>query len=513
VETIFGRKRRINQSSCNKDYSCVKGYCPSFVSVIGGRVRKAAGEASRIDEDALFADLPTPQTPSTSQPYNVLVAGIGGSGVVTVGAILAMAAHLERKGCSELDVTGLAQKNGPVTSHVRVCDDPQRLHATRIADAGADLVIGCDVVVTANAENLGKLAPGRSTAVVNDLVAPTSDFASNPDLDLSASAMLEAIEKGTGEKRCHALPATALATALLGDAIASNLFLLGYAFQLGCLPVSLPALERAIELNGRAVGMNRRAFSWGRLAAHDRKRVEETARPALREAPPEESLDDLLARGQELLTAYQGKRYARRYTQLVGRVGAAERAMRGTSGELARTVARYGLKLMAYKDEYEVARLYTDGSFQRQLEREFDGDFSLQIHLSPQFLPGWLVTRDPETGRLPKWTLGPWMFGALRLLARLRFLRGTPFDPVGWTTHRRAERRLIRDYEACVAQLLEGLSEDNHAIAVAIASLPEQIRGFDLVKDRSLEEVQQKQTELLASFRLRAPAATRESIA
>jgi len=502
VETELGRKRRINQSSCNKDFSCLKGYCPSFVTLRGARLRKTGLTPGAGEGDELLASLPPPLAADASRPVNVLVVGIGGSGVVTLGALLGMAAHLEGKGCSVLDVTGLAQKNGPVTSHVRIANDPGALFATRIGAGAADLVLGCDIVVTAGAEVLSKLAKGRSLAIVNDHVAPTADFASHPDLDLSAGAMEDAIGRSAGEDGCRLLPATELATALFGDAIAANLFLLGYALQLGRLPVGLGALERAIELNGRAVQTNLRALAWGRLAAHDFAAVERAARPALRpaEAAPATTLEAIVARRVEFLTAYQNAAYARRYTELVARAAARERERAPGRTGLAEAVARYFFKLLAYKDEYEVARLWTDGSFRRQLEREFESWDRVELHLAPQIAN----PRDPDTGRARKWILGPWVFRGLGLLAKLKFLRGTPLDPFGWTAHRRRERELIREYQRTLADLLAGLSPETHPLAVEIASIPEQIRGFDLVKDEHLQAARAKEAELLAAFRLRA---------
>jgi indolepyruvate ferredoxin oxidoreductase len=503
VETELGRKRRIHQSSCNKDYSCLKGYCPSFVSVRGATLRRAAGPgvAARAD---LFAALPLPEPPDAGQPFNVLVTGIGGSGVVTVGALLGMAAHLEGRGCSVLDVTGLAQKNGPVTSHVRIADDPARLFATRIAAGAADLLLGCDVVVASGADALAKLAKGRTSAVVNTFVAPTSDFARSPDLDLSSRAMEAAIREKAGDEGCHFVAATPLATALLGDALAANLFLVGYAFQKGRIPVGLGALERAIELNARAVEMNKLAFAWGRLAAFDPAAVEAAARPLLREAPAasEATLAAIVARRSELLEAYQDAAYARRYAAFVERVAACEAEVAPGSARLAGAVARGYAKLLAYKDEYEVARLYTNGELERQLEREFEGGWSLSVHLAPQFLPAFLAPRDARTGRVRKWELPGWLvLPGFRVLAKLRFLRGTPFDPFGRTAHRRLERRLPEEYAATIEGLLASLRPENLEVAVAIAELPDRIRGIDTVKERSLAQVREKEQELLASFR------------
>ncbi|TDJ07589.1 MAG: indolepyruvate ferredoxin oxidoreductase family protein [Deltaproteobacteria bacterium] len=508
VETEFGRKRRINQSSCNKDYSCLKGYCPSFVSVLGGRVRKTGGEAIDTGDDALFARLPPPQPAATPKPYDVLVTGIGGSGVVTIGALLGMAAHLEGKGCSVLDVTGLAQKNGPVTSHVRIADDPDALHATRIGAGSADLVLGCDIVVATSAENLSKMTAGRTTAVINCHVSPTSEFASHPDLDLSSESMENTIRTLVGEEDAHLIEGTELATALMGDSIATNLFLVGYALQKGRLPVGLGALERAIELNGREVEMNKRALAWGRLAAHDMAAVREAAQPALRSLDSSErstTLDETIARRVDFLTAYQNAAYARRYTGLVERVAARERELGDSPTRLTEAVARYYFKLLAYKDEYEVARLYTDGEFMRTINEQFEGDFKLQIHLAPQILN----RRDPDTGRARKYTLGAWMFVVLKLMAKLKFLRGTWLDVPGWAAHRRRERQLIREYEDTLAELLEGLKPDNYDLAVEIASVPEHIRGFDLVKEQHLRDAKAKEVELLAAFRLRTASLNR----
>ncbi len=501
VETEFGRKRTINQSTCNKDYSCLKGYCPSFVSVIGGTPRSRGG--ADAGGGALFADLPDAPVAATQRPYNVLVTGIGGSGVVTVGALLGMAAHLEGKGCSGLDVTGLAQKNGPVTSHVRVADDPEDLHATRIAAGAADLVLGCDIVVASGGESRGAMSTERTVAVVNRYVAPTAEFASNPDLDLASDGMEAAISTAAGQADCHLVDASELATALLGDAIGANLLLLGYAAQLGRVPVSLAALERAIELNGRAVAMNKRALAWGRLLAHDPERVRKAARPALRSAqrPAPSGLEELVTRRAEFLTGYQNAAYARRYRERVEQVRIAEHKLPDAGTRLAETVARGYAKLLAYKDEYEVARLYSDGSFRRQLETEFEGSYKLRLHLAPQFFP-----KDPVTGRPRKHAFGPWVFRLFRAMAGLRFLRGTPFDPLMVMAHRRLERRLITEYEATLDTLLDGLSRDTYELAVEIAGLPETIRGYADVKEQTLEDARAKEAELLASFRLRTPA-------
>jgi indolepyruvate ferredoxin oxidoreductase len=509
VETEFGRKRRINQSSCNKDFSCLKGHCPSFVTVEGGKVRVAVSAGVSTD-DARFAALPEPALPDLERPWNVLVTGIGGSGVITVGALLGMAAHLEGKGVSVLDVTGLAQKNGPVTSHVRVAARPESLAATRIAAGAADLVLGCDIVVTTGADSLAKISAGRTAAIVNSHVAPTFEFATNPDLDLSSQRMERAISEAAGDGACDFVAATRLATALCGDAIYTNPFLMGFAWQRGLLPVGRGALERAFALNARSVPANLRAFAWGRLAAHDPAAVEAAARPALRDsqlAGVADDLDAIVARRVAFLTDYQSARFAAAYRARVERVAAREQEVAPGSTRLARAVARYYFKLLAVKDEYEVARLYTDGSFQRQLEAEFEGDYRLYVHFAPPFtIPviDWLTERrDPDTGRIKKWRIpARWFMPVLSVMARFKFLRGTPLDLPGMTAHRRLERRLCRDYEATLDQLLATLGERNLDIAVEIASLPEHIRGFEQVREAHIEKVRAKQEELLAAYRL-----------
>jgi indolepyruvate ferredoxin oxidoreductase len=502
VETRYGRKRRINQSSCNKDYSCLLGYCPSFVTVTGGRVRKRGGGAAAEDDEAIFAGLPAPVVADCERPFNVFVAGIGGTGVITVGALLGMAAHLEGKGTSLLDVTGLAQKNGPVSSHVRISARAEDLFATRIAAGAADLVLGCDIVVTTSPDGLARMSPERTTAVVNRDVAPTADFATNADLDLSSKAMEDAVSRVCKRDGLHALAASSTATALFGDAIAANLFMLGYAMQLGRVPVGLEALERAIELNGRAVEMNKRALRWGRLAAHDAEAVR--AFVAGRgaggaDASADETLESIVADRSRELVAWQNERYAQRYRAMVDEVAAAERRLFDDT-PLAEAVARYAFKVMAYKDEFEVARLYTDGSFERQIAEEFEGDYEVHLHLAPQ-----MGARDPQTGRPRKLKLGSWMLKLLAVMAKLRFLRGTLLDPTRLMAHRRLERRMVDEYEALTGTLAAGLGPDSREIAIELASLPEHVRGFDDIKERNLEAARTKQAELLEAFERVAP--------
>jgi indolepyruvate ferredoxin oxidoreductase len=494
LETEFGRKRQIDQSSCNKDFSCLNGFCPSFVTVRGGTLRKLAGAAVAAD---IVAQLPAPPSRSLDRPYGIVITGVGGTGIITLGALLGMAAHLEGKGCSVLDVTGLAQKNGAVMSYVRIARKPEDLHAVRIAAGGADLLLGCDIVVAAGRPALSRVRSGVTKAVVNSHMQPTAAFVFDPDIDYPTTSMLQAIRSAAGDAGTDVIDATALATALLGDSIAANLFMLGYAFQKGLVPVSLEAIERAIELNGVAVESNKRTFAWGRLAAADRARVESLVRPVVNENAAPKSLAALIERRAAFLTEYQDAMYAQRYRDTVSAIATAEQTgARGCAG-LAEAVALNLFKLMAYKDEYEVARLHTDDAFQQKLQRQFEGNFKLEYHLAPPIF----TSRDPATGMPRKHAFGSWMVHAFRLLARMRRLRGTAFDIFGYTRERRMERQLIADYEAVVGELGGVLSVDNHALAVEIASLPEQIRGFGPIKQCNVERTRAREAELLAMLR------------
>ncbi|MFI4988558.1 MAG: indolepyruvate ferredoxin oxidoreductase family protein, partial [Alphaproteobacteria bacterium] len=497
VETEFGRKRQIDQSSCNKDFSCVNGFCPSFVTVHGGRLRKSKSALSASDP---FAGLPAPTLAAIgSKPYNILVTGVGGTGVVTIGALLGMASHIEGKGISVLDMTGLAQKGGAVLSHVRIAGRPEDIHATRVAAGEANLVLGCDLVVAAGSEALGKTREGVTRVVLNSHETPTGDFTRNPDMAFPAGALLDIVKQSVGERATDVVEATRLATALMGDAIATNLFMLGFAFQRGLIPVSAEAILAAIELNAVAVEMNSSAFRWGRLAAHDLARVEKVAAPKVVQAGRliSRTLDEIVSRRAKELTAYQNAAYGERYKSLVERTAAAESAgAKGLTG-LAEAVARYYYKLLAYKDEYEVARLYTNGAFMRALAEQFEGDYKLEFHLAPPLI----AERDAETGELKKRKYGRWMFSAFRLVASLKGLRGSWLDPFGRTPERKRERALIGEYEAVIEELLRGLDHDNHALAIEIAALPEHIRGYGHIKERHLAEVKAHEAELLAAFR------------
>ena len=501
VETDLGRKRRIDQSSCNKDFSCLKGFCPSFVTVRGATLRKVGALAAN---DALFAQVPEPKAPPLEIPYSILITGVGGTGVVTLGALMGMAAHLEGKGCTVLDISGLAQKNGAVVSHVRLAPQPEELHAVRIAAGGADVLLACDAVVAASPATLPRLRAGGTKAVVNSHAAPTAAFIFKPDIDFETAKMLQAIKGATAD--ADLVDASGLAAALMGDTIAANLFMLGYAFQKGLVPLGAAAISRAIELNGVAVEANKQSFAWGRLAAHDRAQVAALVLNMLhdRPAPEPQGLDALVEHRAAFLTKYQNAAYAQRYRNAVRTIRIAETKLAPGFSGLGEAVARNLFTLMAYKDEYEVARLYSDGAFLKKLQRQFAGDFTLQYHLAPPLL----ASRDPATGALRKRAFGPWMGRAFKLLARLRRLRGTPLDIFGYTAERRMERRLIAEYEATLRELAASLTPGNHALAVEIASLPGRIRGFGHVKAKNVEAAKACEAELLAHLRRKeAPAA------
>jgi indolepyruvate ferredoxin oxidoreductase len=502
VETEFGRKRTIDQSSCNKDYSCINGFCPSFVTVEGGTLRKPR-KADAADDSVL----PDPAPAAIDEPYGIVVTGIGGTGVITIGAILGMAAHLEGKGVSVLDQTGLAQKNGAVVSHVRIANAPDALHATRIAAGDAKLILACDILTGVGYEQLAKMRKGRTKALVNTALVMPAGFTRDPDLEFPRGSMEREIEDAVAAGDAEFLDATKLATGLMGDSIATNLFMVGYAFQRGLLPLGEAAIVRAIELNGAAIDANKQSFRWGRLAAVDPAKVASLAVP--REKPDSQrlsqSLDEIVARRAEFLTAYQDAAYAKRFTDFVARVRAAEGAKVSGAQALSEAVARYHFKLLAVKDEYEVARLFAETDFTARVAREFEGDYKLAFHLAPPLV----AKPDPATGVVAKRTYGPWMMKAFRLLAKMRRFRGTAVDVFGRTEERRRERALPGEYEVLVDELLATLAPHNHALAVELARIPEHIRGYGHVKERFRREAKSMESELLARFRAATPAAAR----
>jgi indolepyruvate ferredoxin oxidoreductase len=496
LETEFGRKRTIDQTSCNKDFSCLKGFCPSFVTVHGARPRQGRGVAEGTELPAL----PEPKLPAIEGTYDIIITGIGGTGIVTVGGVLGMAAHLEGKGVGIIDMAGLAQKGGAVYSHLRFAERPEDIHAIRVAAGSAELVLGGDIVVAGSRKVLAAAKRGQTYMVVNVAEFLPGDFTRNADFSLPTERLKRAIIAAAGAERVHFVDATRIAKALFGNTVGSNIFLVGYAYQLGALPVSAEAIEQAIALNGEAVAMNQAAFRWGRRAAVDPAAVAALLRPTAADGSRRlsQSFEEMVERRVAFLTDYQNAAYAARYRALVDRVRAAEAAKTPGRSGLAEAVARYLFKLMAYKDEYEVARLYTDGSFLRQVAAEFEGEnLRFEFHLAPPLL----APVDKRTGLPKKLSFGPWMMTVFKLLARLKFLRGTPFDPFGYSAERRRERALIAEYEALLEEILAGLKPENHDLAVALAAIPEKIRGYGHVKARHLRAAKAEEAELRAQFR------------
>jgi indolepyruvate ferredoxin oxidoreductase len=444
--------------------------------------------------------LPEPKLPAIAHTYGIIVTGIGGTGVVTIGALVGMAAHLDGKACGIVDMAGLAQKGGAVLSHIRIAEKPDNIHAIRVPARGADLILGGDIVVVGGKKVLGAVKSGETTVVINTHETLPGSFTRNADYSLPTERIKRAVVAAAGRENVRFIDATRLATDLFGISLAQNVFLIGYAYQLGALPVSAEAILRAIELNGEAVELNKNAFHWGRRAALDSASVEALARPAEVATDARRlsvSLEEMIGRRVAFLAAYQNAAYAARYRELIERARAAEEGLVPEGHAFAESVARNLFKLMAYKDEYEVARLYADGSFAKQVAASFDGDARLEFHLAPPLL----ARPDPATGRPKKISIGGWMMGGFRVLARLKFLRGTPLDPFGYSAERRVERALVRDYEVLLTELIKGLTPQNHALAVALASIPEKIRGFGPIKERHLAAAKAEEAELLARFR------------
>jgi indolepyruvate ferredoxin oxidoreductase len=485
IDTEFGPKRRINQSSCNKDFSCVNGFCPSFVTVEGVTRRKRTEAA--IDLDQLAVDLPAPDLPALDRPFDLLITGVGGTGVVTIGQLVTMAAHLEAKGASVLDFTGFAQKFGPVLSFVRIARAPDAINQVRIDAGAADALIGCDIVVSSSPKASATYRAGMGAAV-NLAKMPTGDIVRRRDADLAVDRRLAAISGVVGATALSALDANLLAEKAFGDSVFANVLMLGFAWQQGLVPVSHEALRQAIELNGVAMEANHRAFLLGRIAfAHpDRFADLFATRP-----PRKQTLDELITRREAFLTDYQDEVYATRYRMTVDRVRLAEQSL--GSERMTEAVARALFKLMAYKDEYEVARLHMQTGFEERLKREFEGDARIVHHLAPPFLPGGKDAR----GRPLKRAFGPWIRTPLRLLARMKSLRGTAIDPFGYTAERRMERGLVGWYEAKVERALTLLSPESLPRLADALTLPMQIRGYGPVKEESAAKVKTEMEALL----------------
>jgi indolepyruvate ferredoxin oxidoreductase len=506
VETPFGRKRRINQNTCNKDFSCLKGFCPSFVEVVGGRLRKPQPQARANPLE--LPPLPEPAIPSPEAAWGIVVAGVGGTGVITIGQLLGMAAHLEGKGVITQDAAGLAQKGGATWSHIQIANRAEAIHTTKVDTAKADLVIACDAIVAAHKHTLAVMRQGRTFVALNAHGTPTAAFVRNPDWQFPAGACETAIEAAVGRGQLGVFDAEQVAVQLLGDSIYTNPLMLGYAWQQGRVPLSHAALMRAMELNAVQVDHNKAAFEWGRRCAHDLAAVQALFRTAqVIEFVRRPALDELIARREEFLTAYQNAAYAAQYRAFVEKVRAAEAAAGSAGGSgtaLSEAVARGLFKLMAYKDEYEVARLHTDPAFVARIAAQFEGDYKLHHHLAPP-----LLAQKNEKGELRKRAYGGWVRRGFALLARLKGLRGTPLDVFGYTHERRTERALIAEYRASIEELLAGLATGDRALALQIARLPEEIRGYGHVKARHLAAARDKWQRLMAQWRAQGQASSR----
>ncbi len=509
VDTEYGTKREIDQASCNADLACADGMCPSFVSVDGGRPRRASVAVERDPSPAP----PDPQqaTAPLAAPVNLLICGVGGTGVVTVANLIGLAAHFDGRGATVLDQTGLAQKGGAVTSHVRIAADPADLAAVRLGIGEADVVLGADPVVTAALEWRSRIASGRTRVILNARELPTAAFVRDPGARVPVDDLIAALRADAGAERVETIDAGGVAAHLAGDPIATNLVLLGAAWQRGLIPVSHRSLMRAIALNGVEISLNQQAFAWGRRLAATPEAVRVRLDAAVAAAADcdgataadrrrSTSLEEAIARRAEQLTAYQGAKLAVRYRALVDRVDAAEAAALPGATALTAAVAESYHHVLAIKDEYEVARLFSRTGFLTSVRARFDGPVRLGVYLAPPLF----ARRDPVTGAPVKRRFGPWIFPLFTGLARLRSLRGTPFDPFGWTAERRADRAAIAAFERLVEALLAELTPTTHGAAVALAKLPREVRGFGPVRARARAAASARQETLWQAFRAAA---------
>jgi len=492
LETEWGRKRTINQSTCNKDTRCLKGFCPSFVTVEGGQLKKKAKGLTALAYPT--PELPEPVLPQMDHAWGMVVAGVGGTGVITIGQLLGMAAHIEGKGIVTQDAAGLAQKGGATWSHVLIAKQQDAIRTTRVSLASADLIIGCDPIVTAGKETLQRMRAGRTHVALNAYSTPTAAFVKNTDWQNPAEQCIAEIAQAVGVEGLGMFDANRVALQTLGDSIFVNPMILGYAWQKGWVPLGHEALMRAMELNDVAVAQNQVAFEWGRQCAHDWAAVQAALAPSqVLQFHKPVGVDDVIARRVAFLTDYQNAAYAASYLSVVERVRAAEAPLHKTS--LTEAVARNLFKLMAYKDEYEVARLHTDAAFLQKINGMFEGNYTLNYHLAPP-----LIAKANAKGELQKQKFGQAMLTGFKLLKQFKALRGTPLDIFGYSEERQTERALVGEYRATVDAVLAKLSGDNHALALELTRVPEQIKGFGHVKARNLAAARSKWDGLLAQW-------------
>ncbi len=500
-DTELGRKRRIDQSACNKDYTCVEGFCPSFVTVNGGQVRKP--NRLNVADEFDPAVLPLPKLPSINKEFCIVVTGVGGTGVITASAILGMAAHIDELGCSVLDMTGLAQKGGAVVSNLVIAPNPEQISTMHVASGGAHLILGCDLVVTASEKVILTAANGVTEAVVNDYEMMSGEFTRIRDLNFPQNKLKSVIERATGEGKTTFVNANRYANDLFGDTIAANMFIIGIAFQKGCIPISAEAIIQAIELNGRSAAMNIAAFHRGRQFIADRQQLDRVVRSdsVSKRNSSELTLDELIEHRSELLVSYQSKSYAQRFRNLVAKIRAAEKKNAVGMKGLTEAVVRSYFKLLAYKDEYEVARLFTDGVFTSDLQSQFEGDYKIQYHMAPPLL----TRKNKVTGLPQKITFSQWMTPLLRVLAKFKILRGTVLDPFGWSQDRKLEKALIYEYETVVEEVCRLLHTENHRLAIKLACYPQSIRGYGHIKRKSYNEIKPQIDQMMNEMREDAP--------
>jgi indolepyruvate ferredoxin oxidoreductase len=495
IETELGRKRRINQSSCNKDYSCTEGFCPSFVTVTGGKRR-------RFEAEHLLATLlPEPPRASLDRAHNILISGIGGLGVTTLAGIISMAAHLEDRNVRTLNQPGLAQKGGGVASHIRISARGEELVTPSVPLAEADVHLASDMIVAGKVGLRERSSFHRTATIINTGLHPTSVFLSDTNKPYDNAALMQGIRDNS--RVAENLDANALSETVMGTELFGNMIMLGYALQKGWLPLSIESLDKAIVLNGAAAAQNRRALDLGRLAAAYPEKAAALMDSGERSLSPPvaKDLEGVIAEREAYLTAYQSKSYAKRYSALVAMTRGVEEARVPGSLKLTEAVARGAFAAMLIKDEYEVARLLTLPAFRKQIDGQFSGDYEISYNLAPS----WLARTNPLTGEPRKMNFGEWLTPALKFAARLKFLRGTPVDPFNFDPLRRQERRLRDDYVARIPALLTELTAANHAVAVEIAALPLDIRGYGHIKERARVGAEKKLEALWTRFQSVTP--------